>query len=453
MSSAPQIFHCDFAWLGGERAEPNVELTVQGNVINSVVANAPRNPAATVLPGLTMPGLANTHSHVFHRAIRGHTQAGFADFWQWRSQMYNVAAQLDPDSLYELARATFAEMLLSGATSVGEFFYVHHRPDGSSYDDPNAMGLAAVRAAVDVGLRITLLDTLYLQGGVGGELVSGAQVRYSDGSRQAWAQRVEALREAVAGEPLVTVGAAIHSVRAVPAESMGPVADFCRKRGMPLHAHVSEQPAENADCVAVYGMTPIELLASEGVLGPNFTAVHATHLTDNDIRLLGDSGSAISMCCTTERDLADGVGPAVQLLAAGSPLCVGSDGHMMIDLWEEGRAIELNERLISGQRGHLSTPEIAAAISVAGQRAIGWSDTGLAAGGMADFVSVDLDSVRTAGARAGDVLAHVLFSASAADVHSVVVAGRQVVAAGAHVAVPDVGAALNAAIAPLLVAG
>lgn len=219
---------------------------------------------------------------------------------------------------------------------------------------------------------------------------------------------------------------------------------------MPLHAHVSEQPAENDACLAVHGLTPVELLAAEGVLGPNFTAVHATHLTERDIGLLGSSGSTISMCPTTERDLADGVGPAIRLAAAGSPLAVGSDGHMMIDLLEEGRAIELNERLITGKRGHLTAQQIARALTTAGAASIGLQDGGLAVGSPADMTTIRLGSVRTAGARSGDVLAHALFSANACDVDVVIRGGEQVVTGGRHRTEEQPGAALERAIGAVL---
>jgi formiminoglutamate deiminase len=458
------VYHCEYAWLGGDVAARDVRIEVADGAITAVTADAAPDPAAQRLAGLTMPGLANTHSHVFHRAIRGHSQSGVADFWRWRDLMYRVASRLDPDRLYRLALATYAEMALSGVTSVGEFFYLHHRPDGSRYDDPNEMGRTVIRAANDAGIRITLLDTCYLQAGLDGGPLTGAQLRFGDGSARAWMERVDALADPEVFRPgrpeamsrpgrpeaMWQVGAAIHSVRAVPRDAMAPIAEYARHRGMPLHVHVSEQPAENQACLAAHGLTPVGLLAAEGVLGARTTAVHATHLTDDDITKLGTTGTAISMCCTTERDLGDGVGPAARLAAAGSPLCVGSDAHMMIDLWEEGRAIELDERLVSGTRGHLTAGAIAAAISVDGSAAIGWPTAGLAAGAPADLVTVSLDSVRTAGARSGDALAHALFSATAADVSTVIVAGRPVVQDGQHLLVADPGLALQDAIAEAL---
>jgi cytosine/adenosine deaminase-related metal-dependent hydrolase len=197
-------------------------------------------------------------------------------------------------------------------------------------------------------------------------------------------------------------------------------------------------------------MSPTQLLDTEGVLGSTTTAVHATHLDQGDVELLGTSATNICLCCTTERDLADGVGPAVRLANAGSPLCLGSDSHAVIDLWEEGRAIEMHERLVTGRRGHLSAGQLATALTAHGAASIGWDAGRLAVGAMADLVTVGLDTPRTAGARTGEALAHAVFAATAADVASVVVGGRLVVQNGQHTAVEDVGKALESAVASCL---
>ncbi|MDN5796592.1 MAG: formimidoylglutamate deiminase [Intrasporangium sp.] len=439
-------FHCEQAWLGGDFATRDVLIETADGVITAVTAGVPAPEGVVVLPGLTLPGLANTHSHVFHRAIRGHSQSGVADFWLWRDLMYSVAERLTPELMYDLARATYAEMALSGVTSVGEFHYVHHQAAGERYADPNEMSRAVIRAANDAGIRITLIDTCYLQADVHGAPLTGVQRRFDDGSWQAWAQRVAQLGSG----PMHRTGAAIHSVRAVPRAAMGPIARTAREHGWPLHVHLSEQPAENRAALEAFGLTPTAVLAAEGALGATTTAVHATHLTDADIADLGGSRTFISMCCTTERDLADGVGPAVRLLAAGSPLCVGSDAHMMIDLWEEARAIELDERLVSGTRGHLSVGDLVRAMTTDGATSIGWPEAGsIAQGAVADLVTVRLDSPRTAGARSGDALAHVVFAATAADVTDVFVGGRPVVREGRHRSV-DVGRALESAVAAAL---
>ena len=445
LGRAPRrLFHCERAWLGGPSPVADVLIDTAGDRITAVSPGAVAPPDASRLPGLTLPGLVNTHSHVFHRAIRGRTHTGTADFWQWRSAMYAVAERLDPDSLYTLARATYAEMAVSGVTSVGEFHYLHAGPAGRPYANPNAMGDAVIRAANDAGLRITLLDACYLQSDVGGSPLVGVQQRFGDGSWQAWVERVGQLAPP---EELARIGVAIHSVRAVPRAALSPVAEYAHGHHLPLHVHVSEQPAENRASAETYGSTPTAVLAGEGVLGAMTTAIHATHLTGADIELLGASRTSISMCCTTERDLADGIGPAVRLTRAGSPLCVGSDSQAVIDLWEEGRAIELHERLRTGKRGHLHAEEIARVLTANGAASIGWDAGRIAVGALADLVTVRLDSPRTAGARADDLLAAALFSATSADVTTVVVGSRVIVDGGRHCLVPDVGESLTAAIA------
>jgi cytosine/adenosine deaminase-related metal-dependent hydrolase len=214
-----------------------------------------------------------------------------------------------------------------------------------------------------------------------------------------------------------------------------------------LHLHLSEQRAENAACLAYHRKTPTQLLADTGVLGARTTAVHATHLTDLDRTLLGDSDTAVCFCPTTERDLADGIGPARALVDAGSPLCLGSDSHAIVDLFEEARAVELNERLRSEQRGHFSAAELLHAATEAGHAALGWPDAGvIAPGARADLVAVRLDSVRTAGAPAGEAVAALVFGASAADVTHVVRDGQLVVRDGVHCGIPDIGRALSDAI-------
>jgi formiminoglutamate deiminase len=386
------------------------------------------------LPGLTLPGLANAHSHAFHRALRGRAQAGPGSFWTWREAMYGVAGSLDPERYFRLARATFAEMALAGITCVGEFHYLHHGPDGRPYDDPTAMAGAVVAAAREAGPRITLLDTLYLTSTVDGGALAGVQRRFGDATVSAWAQR----RGRLDPGPGVVVGAAAHSVRAVPADALAALAATVDG---PVHVHLSEQPAENEACQRRYGCSPTELLARSGLLRPGTTAVHATHLSTVDIELLGSSGACVCLCPTTERDLADGIGPARALADAGVPLCLGSDSHAVIDLLEEARALELNERLASLERGRFTTGELLTAATLAGHRSLGWPDAGrLAVGARADLVTVRLDSVRTAGG-APDIAA--VYSAGAADVTHVVIDGRVVVRDGRHTAV-DAAAELAA---------
>ncbi|MEE1778884.1 formimidoylglutamate deiminase [Streptomyces sp. NPDC049952] len=434
------------AWLG-THVEPGVLLEVSGGRVAGVRTGVDTPPpGATALHGLTVPGLANTHSHAFHRALRSTVQVGSGTFWTWRETMYRTASRLTPDTYYDLARATYAEMALAGITAVGEFHYLHHSPGGTPYDNPNAMGEALIAAAAEAGIRITLLDTAYLAAGFG-EKPNRHQTRFSDGTADAWAERASLLQ---GDDDLVVIGAAIHSVRAVPAEQLATVARWARERSVPLHVHLSEQTAENDACLAAHGRTPTRLLADHGVLGPATTGIHNTHLTPEDIELLGASRTGTCMCPTTERDLADGIGPADALQRAGSPLSLGSDSHAVIDLFEEARAMELNERLRTHVRGHWTASALLRAASADGHAALGRPDGGtLEPGAPADLTTVALDSVRTAGPvpRLGAEAA--VFAATAADVRHTVVAGRHIVRDGRHTRIEDVPGALASAVAAL----
>ena len=381
------------------------------------------------LPGVVLPGFANAHSHAFHRALRGRTHGGGGTFWTWREAMYAVAARLDPDSYRALATAAYAEMALAGVTAVAEFHYLHHGPGGVSYADPHAMRDALRAAAADAGVRLTVLDTCYLAGGFDTPL-EGPQLRFGDRDVHAWAERAADAD-----------GVAVHSVRAVPRDALGVVAKAAE--GRPLHVHLSEQPAENAACLRRHGLTPTAMLAAEGVLGPHATAVHATHLTDADIAQHAGSGTGVCLCPTTERDLADGIGPARALHDAGVELSLGSDEHAVVDLLVEARALEMHERLATGERGRFRPAELRTALT--NHAPMGRPDAGrIAVGAPADLVAVRLDTVRTAGADP----AQVLYAATAADVDTVLVDGRTVVEGGAH-RLGEVGPLLAGAIGAL----
>ncbi|HZD64899.1 MAG TPA: formimidoylglutamate deiminase, partial [Acidimicrobiales bacterium] len=353
-----------------------VLVETRGGAVSAVRAGTEPPPGATRLAGLVLPGLANAHCHAFHRALRGRTQAGVGDFWAWREAMYQVAGGLDPDSYKRLARATYAEMTLAGITTVGEFHYLHHGPGGVPYADPNAMGEALVVAAAEAGIRLTLLDTCYLQGNVDGAPLGEVQQRFGDRDAEAWAARTATWPGELAATGRWRPGAAIHSVRAVPPQAMATVAGAASGRDQPLHAHLSEQRAENEACRAVLGATPAQVLADAGALSVAATMVHATHLDPADVAALGRAGATACLCPTTERDLADGVGPARALAGAGSPLCLGTDSQAVVDLFEEARAVELDERLATERRGHHRPADLLAAATSGGAASLGWGGGG-----------------------------------------------------------------------------
>ncbi len=400
-------WHAEQAWLG--HPAQNVLLEVEGGRIKSIAEGVPAPRDATVLEGWTVPGFANVHSHAFQRLLRGEVESGGGDFWEWRRRMYEFT-DWDAADYFTHARHVFREMLEAGITAVGEFHYLHAHG--------NELGIALVDAAREEGIRITLIDACYLRGGMEGQALDPAQQTFSDGDADAWARRVGELREADG----VRIAAAIHSVRAVDPESMRVVATWARDRKAPLHIHLAEQPAEVEECMRVEGCTPAELLEREGILGPDLTAVHAIHLNQHDIELLGDREVAVCACTTTERDLGDRVGPLVALADAGCTLTVGSDSNACIDMIEEARGLELDQRRATGRRVMHDPEELFSAATVNGMRALGWDAGELRAGMLADFVTL-----RREGAERREIgLAQLMYAFSGRDVTNVVVGGETV---------------------------
>lgn len=440
---------CESAWLGDAGVQDGVQVQVAADgTVTRMDTGVPPGINDLRLPGVVFPAASNAHSHAFHRILRGRTHdLGVGSFWTWREQMYTVAGALTPGLYEELATAVFAEMVVTGWTSVAEFHYVHHRSDGHAYaaDDggPHAMERALARAAVSAGIRLTLLDTCYLAGGFDTPL-GPEQVRFGDQDAGAWLARLGSLRQAIAAEfdpAFVSFGAALHSVRAVPPEALAFTAENL-PQDLPLHIHLSEQTAENSACLAATGLTPTALLRTHGLVTERLCAVHATHLTDEDVHLLGSARATVVMCPTTEADLADGIGPAATLRAAGARIALGTDQHAVVDPWLEMRALDHGERLSSGERGRFSPADLHFSASVAGATAQGRTPPGLLPGQLCDLMAVDPRSIRTAGSRR-DQLA---LSATAQDVTAVVVGGRLAARNGVHEALGDPAALLAAAI-------
>jgi len=403
------LWHAEQAWIG--HVASDVLIEVADGRIKSVTEDATPPDKAVRLGGFTFPGLANVHSHAFQESLRGRTEAGGGDFWEWRRQMFHAAEGWDRPSYAGYARTVFREMLHAGITAVGEFHYLHRYG--------NDLGEALIEAAAAEGIRITLIDACYLRGGLDGRPLEGVQRSFSDGDAERWIARVEELREGAG----VRIGAGIHSVRAVDPASMRTVAAWARKRRAPLHIHLAEQPAEVEESIAVEGCTPAELLEREGILGPDLTAIHAIHVSDSDVALLGSHKVRICASPTTERDLGDRVGPVRGLADAGSPLCLGTDSNAVIDILEEARALELDQRRASGRRVIHSPEALLEAATVGGMRALGWDSGELKAGMLADFATVQPPRTEWRGLGVG----YLIFCCSARDVTNVVVGGRTVV--------------------------
>ncbi len=306
--------------------------------------STPSSPSQT----LTLPGFANVHSHAFQRLMRGEVQRRDPQqrdtFWTWRERMYAHANTLDLAAMEAAARLVYVECLEGGYTAIGEFHYLHHDPTGAAWADPVAAAKVHVRAAADAGIRLNLLWCVYARGGFDRPA--------SDGQRRFLTRSLDEVERALDALPLsglARLGLAIHSVRAVPREWLAPLAALARARGLQLHVHAAEQRREVEDCIAHTGLTPVALLASEGVLGPTTTIIHGTWLDDADVAALASSGTFVGVCPSTEGDLGDGIPRVADLYAAGVRMCIGTDSHAVIDPFYEVRTLEYLAR-VSGER-------------------------------------------------------------------------------------------------------
>lgn len=481
-------YWCESAWVDGAVAHGVLLSADDTGTLTAVETGIDAAPSdAEAVHGFVLPGGVNAHSHAFHRMLRGRTHGDGGTFWTWREVMYSVAAKLDPQSYETVARAVFAEMLAGGYTSVGEFHYVHHAQDGTPYGadrprgdaaDPvaeadehterprgdasdanddderraHAMERALARAAASAGIRIRLLDTCYLTGAIDSEL-SAEQARFGDGTIDGYMDRHAGLIDTFSdefpvnapGESFVHVGAAIHSIRAVPAANLP---RFTELSG-PVHVHLSEQPAENDASQAAYGASPTEVLARSGVVDDRLSAVHATHLCEKDIALLGRSRSTIVMCPCTEADLADGIGPARELADAGAVISLGSDQHVVLDALRETQGLEAGERLRSGQRGRFSPAELITALTEGGARSLDLPVGALEVGKACDFVALRTDSMRTM----GSLDEQIILTASASDVHLTVSGGQVRVRDGVHTELGEIAELYSQAFAVLEMEG
>ncbi len=404
-------------------------LAVRDGVIHSVGEPPPGAEVVELRGKALLPGVVAAHSHAFQRAIRGRTEHRNHprdDFWSWREAMYAAAERLSPDDLYAVSKFCFLEMARAGITAVGEFHYLHRDRSGSPYADPNELDLAVARAAREAGLRIVLLRVAYARSGFGAP-ENPRQRRFIEGSADEYLKNLDALSKKV------PVGAAPHSVRACPAEWIRDIAAEALRREWPLHLHVAEQRAEVEQCRAEHGETPAVLLERLGALRETTTAVHAVHLSGDDVAALGKARASVCACPTTERNLGDGVVRADLLLAAGARLCVGSDSEVQLSPLEDVRQLEYHLRLVQEQRAILD-PEQAGVgglgaklyriASEGGMRSLGIGGGALRPGEPADFIAVDLADPSIAGANADDLMANVVFSMERTAVQGTWVAGE-----------------------------
>jgi len=473
------------AWLSdllytGERFNRDTAISCDdlGRIARIVSGHEVKDPVR-LKDRVILPGLINAHSHAFQRVIRGRTEYRTANrnesFWTWREMMYNAAARLTPEDIYDSSRMAFLEMALSGITTVGEFHYLHHAPDGSHYDDPNLLAKEVVRAAHDVGLRIALLRVAYARSGYEME-TNPQQARFIETSPEVYLKNVEQLNSDLkqSGSPAVRegssestgalpngrasamawVGVAPHSVRAVPLAYLKEIISFANERNLPTHMHVAEQQAEVSACIEEYGRSPVALLASEGLFSERFTGVHSIHVSPKAQRMLAETGAMVCACPTTERNLGDGILPADGYFKQGVRVALGTDSQVQIDLLEDARELEYHLRLQLMERAVLarrrltiegSRPETLAKERSSGLAAslfdcatINGAESLQSPGGSleperaADFFTVDLNDPSIAGASTDDLLSNIVFSLSKTAVKDVVVGGKRIIEDGRH---------------------
>ncbi len=428
---------------GGFIANGGVLVSEDGRFLEASEKTDNTSTRIVDLPGkAVLPGFVNVHSHSFQRLIRGKSESRIAsgkDFWSWRGTMYHAASQLDPQDVYDIARMAFLEMVLAGTTTVGEFHYLHNAPNGEPYDDPNLLSKQVIAAAQSVGIRIVLLRTAYLRSGY--ELPPDpGQVRFFEPTN-AFLENMSALiHDLSATQSEVRFGVAPHSVRAVPLGDLKTIAAWSRENKLPLQMHVAEQVAENAACLREYGFTPVELLSRERLLGPDFTAVHAIHISGDEIAMLAEANTTICSCPTTERNLGDGIIAADKVMAAGIRVAFGSDSQAQIDPLEDARELDYHLRLEHQERAILdpiAAQTLASRLfdcaTIHGARALDLPGRGLTPGSFADFFTVDLNDVSIAGHSAEDLLPIIVFALNRSAIHDVVVNGRFIVRDKKHV--------------------
>lgn len=401
-----------------------------------------------------LPGLPNLHSHAFQRAMAGLTERRGAtadSFWTWREAMYRFVDRITPDDLAVIAAQAFVEMLESGFTRVGEFHYLHHDPDGAPYANRAEMGAAIARAADETGIALTLLPVFYAHGGFGGQAAGQGQRRFlhdADG----FAALLGASRAAVGGLPDALVGIAPHSLRAVTPEDLAALVPLAGDA--PIHIHIAEQVKEVDDCLAWSGARPVQWLLDHAPVGPNWCAVHATHMTADETARLAATGAVAGLCPITEANLGDGLFPAPDWLAAGGAFGVGSDSNVLIDAGEELRLLEYGQRLAHRGRNLLAPgPDASTGGALfrgalaGGAQALG-AASGIAVGTSGDLFSLSADDPRLSGAGGDTALDGFVFAGARPD--RVWRRGVEVVAGGRHRARDAVSARYRKVLAKLI---
>jgi formimidoylglutamate deiminase len=428
--------------LQGDSWQKDVELTLTADGIISGIATGNPDSADHYIQGIVIPGMPNAHSHSFQRLIAGLTgpQGNQKDsFWSWREAMYRCANQISPDQFGVVASHVFSEMLKAGYTSCAEFHYLHHQPDGKAYANPAEMSAQLIQAASVTGMPMTLLPVLYCSAGFGEDSVSVEQRRFSNSS-DSFLGLLGNIQGLISGNPLLALGLAPHSLRAVPGSVLQEVLTSWPDQRCPVHIHIAEQPAEISECVKHLGARPIEWLLDNFQVDERWNLVHATHMSDSELSNAASCAATVVVCPTTEADLGDGRFRTSDWLQAGGRLTIGSDSNVRISVAEELRLLEYNERLNSGQRNVLTTGDSTCGrflyqhAAQSGATALGQAVGVLQPGFRADFLVLDQQHELIIGRQPDVALDTWIFAGDRNMLDSVWVAGQCVVQHGIHYA-------------------
>ncbi|MBF8733319.1 formimidoylglutamate deiminase [Pseudomonas guariconensis] len=418
----------------------NVRLEVaEDGRLTHVEADASAEGAER-LGGPLLPGMPNLHSHAFQRAMAGLAEvAGNPNdsFWTWRDLMYRLVGRITPEQVQVIARQLYIEMLKAGYTSVAEFHYVHHDHNGHAYADPAELSLRISAAAADTGIGLTLLPVLYSHAGFGGQVPSEGQRRFINSSEQ-YLRLQERLAPHLAAQPAQRLGLCFHSLRAVTPQQIAEVL-AAGDQACPVHIHIAEQQKEVDDCLAWSGRRPLQWLYENVEVDARWCLVHATHAEADEVSAMARSRAVAGLCLTTEANLGDGIFPAVDFMAQGGRMGIGSDSHVSLSVVEELRWLEYGQRLRDQRRNRLyrgDQPMVGRtlydAALVGGAQAMGQAVGELAVGKRADWLVLDGQDPYLATASGDGILNRWLFAGGDRQVRDVMVNGQWVVRQGRH---------------------
>lgn len=308
--------------------------------------------AVEAVDGFALPGFQNAHSHAFQYAMAGwaerHPAGTDDDFWSWREEMYKCALSVDPDQVEAIAAMLYAEMVRHGYTHVAEFHYLHHDKSGKPYSNIAEIGVRILAAAQTAGIHITLVPVFYQQGGFG-KPPEDRQRRFISKTVDAYFKLLEASRQAVDQQPGARLGFSVHSLRAVELKHIEATFEH-GPHDLPFHLHVAEQKKEIADCLAYCGERPMQWVLNHLPVNQRFNLVHATHLDDEEVKRLAESGAQVVLCPSTEGNLGDGIFRMKEYTRHSGRWTIGTDSHIGLGPMEELRMIDYRQRLVTNRR-------------------------------------------------------------------------------------------------------